>query len=106
MAKAQKLSPSPTYSKIESKRSKTIDKAVRQTDEDAIRQHASDNTAMKMDGTVETHRVTSETNGTETSPILPFGGNDTRSKPRSGQDTSQKSSLGESSTLIVGSKGE
>ena len=35
--------------------------AVRRTDENAIRQHAIENAAMKMDETVETDRETSET---------------------------------------------
>jgi len=38
-----------------------IVKAVRRTDENAIRQHASENTAMKMDETVDTNGETSET---------------------------------------------
>ena len=36
-------------------------KAVRQTDENVARQHASENTAMKMHETVETDEETSET---------------------------------------------
>ena len=61
MGKVQKLSPSPTYSKSGSKRSKMIIKAIRQTDENAIRQHARENAAMKMDETIDTDRVTNET---------------------------------------------
>ena len=38
-----------------------IVKAVRRTDENVTGQHASENTAMKMDETVETDRETSET---------------------------------------------
>ena len=34
---------------------------MRQTDENAIRQHASENAAMKMDENIETDRDTSET---------------------------------------------
>ena len=60
MGKVEKLSPSPTYSKSGSKRSKMIVKAVRQTDENTTGQHVSENTAMKMDETVETERETSE----------------------------------------------
>ena len=61
MGKVEKLSPSPTYSKSGSKRSKMIVKAVRQTDENAAGQHASENTATKMDENVDTDRDTSET---------------------------------------------
>ena len=61
MGKAEKLSPSPTYSKSGSKRSKMIVKAVRQTEENATGQHANENTATKMDETVETNGETSET---------------------------------------------
>ena len=61
MGKAEKLSPSPTYSKSGSKRSKMIVKAVRRADENVTRQNASENTAMKMNETVETDRETSET---------------------------------------------
>ena len=61
MGKVEKHSPSPTYSKSGSKRSKMVIKAVRQTDEIATGQHASENTATKMDETVETDRDTSET---------------------------------------------
>ena len=61
MGKVEKLSPSPTYSKSGSKRSKMIVKAVRGTDENVTSQNASENTAMKMDETVETERETSET---------------------------------------------
>ena len=57
MGKAEKLSPSPTYPKSGSKRSKMIVKAVRRTDKNATGQHASENTAMKMG---ETDRETSE----------------------------------------------
>ena len=60
MRKAEKLSPSPTYPKSGSKRTTMILKAVRRTDENATGQHASANTAMKMDETVETDRETSE----------------------------------------------
>jgi hypothetical protein len=61
MGKVEKLSPSPTYSKSGSKISKMIVKAVRKTDENATGQHASENTATKMDETVATDRETSET---------------------------------------------
>jgi hypothetical protein len=61
MGKVYKLSPSPTSSKRGSKRSKMIVKAIRQTDENAIRQLARENAAMKMDETIETDRETSET---------------------------------------------
>ena len=61
MGKAEKLSPSPTYPKSGSKRSKVIFEAVRRTDENATGQHASENTAMKIDETVETNRETGET---------------------------------------------
>ena len=61
MGKAEKLSPSPTYSNSGSKRSKMIVKAVRQTDESATRQYVSANTAMKMDETVETVETDRET---------------------------------------------
>ena len=61
MGKAEKLSPSPTYSKSGSKRSKMIVKAVRQTEENATGQLANENTATKMDETVETNGETSET---------------------------------------------
>ena len=37
-----------------------IVKSIRRTDENATGQHASANTAMKMDGTVDTDRETSE----------------------------------------------
>ena len=60
MGKAEKLSPSPTYSKSGSKRSKMIVKAVRQTDKNATGQHATATSAMKMDEAVETDRETSE----------------------------------------------
>ena len=60
MGKVEKLSPSPTYPKSGSKRSKMIVKTVRKTDENAIRQHASDNTAMKIDETVRDTRETDE----------------------------------------------
>jgi hypothetical protein len=55
MGKAEKLSPPPTYSKSGSKRSKMTVKTVRRTDRNATKQHASESTAMKMDGTVETN---------------------------------------------------
>ena len=58
MGKVEKHSPSPTYSKSGSKRSKMVIKAVRQPDENVTGQHASENTATKMD---ETDRDTSET---------------------------------------------
>ena len=58
MGKVEKLSPPPTYPKSGSKRSKMIVKAVRQTDENAAGQNASENTAMKMG---VTDRETSET---------------------------------------------
>jgi hypothetical protein len=61
MGKIEKLSPSPTYSKSGSKRSKMIVKTVKRTEENATRQHASENPAMKMDETVETNGETSET---------------------------------------------
>ena len=60
MGKAEKLSPSPTYPKGGSKRIKTILEAVRRTDENAIRQLARENAAMKMDETIETDRHTSD----------------------------------------------
>ena len=60
MGRVEKLSPSPTYSTSGSKRSKMIVKAVRRTDENVTSQNASENTAMKMDETVETDRETSE----------------------------------------------
>ena len=61
MGKAEKLSPSPTYPKKGSKRTKMIVEAVRRTDENAIRQLARENASMKMDETIETDRETSET---------------------------------------------
>ena len=61
MGKVEKLSPSPTYSKSGSKRSKMIVKAVRQSDENVTSQNASENIALNMDETVETDRETSET---------------------------------------------
>ena len=61
MGKAGKLSPSATYPKGGSKRTKMIVEAVRRTDENAIRQHAGESAAMKMDETIETNRETSET---------------------------------------------
>ena len=61
MGKAEKLSPSPTYPKSESKRTKVILEAVRRTDGNAIRQHARESAAMKMDETIETDRETIET---------------------------------------------
>ena len=60
MGKAEKLSPSPTFSKSGSKRSKMIVKAVRQTDKNATGQHATANTAMQMDEAVDNDRETSE----------------------------------------------
>ena len=61
MGKAEQLSPSPTYPKSGSKRSKVIVEAVRRTDKNAIRQLARENASMKMDDTIETDRETSET---------------------------------------------
>ena len=61
MGKVEKPSPSPTYLKSESKRSKTTVKAIGRTDENAMRQHARQNTAMAMDETIETDREASET---------------------------------------------
>ena len=61
MGKAEKLSPSPTYPKSGSKRTKVILEAVRRTDENTIRQHARESAAMKMDETIETDRETIET---------------------------------------------
>ena len=107
-----------------------IVKAVRQTSENAAGQHASENTATKMDENVDADRETSETDDNwqtvlnqrlnkvqktnthaptttmsftgQTVPQNPktdgvhsyfsFGGNDTRLKPISRQDVSQKSS--------------
>ena len=61
MGKVEKQSPSPTYSKKGTKRSKMIVKTVKRTEENATGQIASENTAMKMDETVETNGETSET---------------------------------------------
>jgi hypothetical protein len=61
MGKAEKLSLSPTYPKSGSKRIKMIAEAVRRTDENAIKQLARENPAMKMDETIETDRERSET---------------------------------------------
>jgi hypothetical protein len=61
MGKVEKLSRSPTYQKNGSKRSKTIVQADRQTEENTTTQHASENTVMKMDETVDTDRGSSET---------------------------------------------
>ena len=61
MGKVEKHSPSPTYSKSGSKRSKMTVTAVRHTDENAAGKHASENTATKMDENVDTDRDTSET---------------------------------------------
>ena len=61
MGKAEKLSPSPTYPKSGSKRTKVILEAFRRTDENTIRQHARESAAMKMDETIETDRETIET---------------------------------------------
>jgi hypothetical protein len=61
MGKAEKLSPSSTYLKGGSKRTKMILEAVKRTDENVIRQLARENAAMKMDETIETDRETSET---------------------------------------------
>ena len=63
MIKAEKLSPSSTYSKRESTRAKMILEAVKRPDENAIKQNASGNTVMKIDGTVETDREKSEIDG-------------------------------------------
>ena len=60
MGKVEKLSPSPTYSKSGSKRTKVILEALRRTDENATGQHVRENTAMKMDETIETDREMSE----------------------------------------------
>jgi hypothetical protein len=62
MGKVEKLSPLPTYSTGGSKRTNMILEDVRRTDENAIRQYAGENAAMKMDETIETVRQTSETN--------------------------------------------
>ena len=61
MGKAEKLSPSPTYPKSGSKRTKVILETVRRTDENVIRQHARESAAMKMDETIEPDRETIET---------------------------------------------
>ena len=61
VGKAEKLSPSPTYPKSESKRTKVILGAVRRTDGNAFRQLARENAAMEMDEIIETDRETSET---------------------------------------------
>ena len=61
MGKSKKLCLSPIHSKSGFKTSKMMAKAVRRTDENTTRQHTSQNTAMKMDETVETDRKTSET---------------------------------------------
>ena len=61
MGTEEKLSPSPTYPKSGSKRSKMIVKAVRRTDGNATRQHARESAAMKMDETIETDRETIDT---------------------------------------------
>ena len=61
MGTEEKLFPSLTYPKGGSKRIEMIAEAVRRTDENAIRQHAGENTAMKMGETVETNGETSET---------------------------------------------
>ena len=61
MGKVEKLSPSPTQPKGGSKSTKVILEAVRRTDENAMRQHARENTAMKMDEIIDTDRETSET---------------------------------------------
>ena len=61
MGKAEELSPSPTYLKGVSNRTKVILEAVGRTDENAIRPHARESAAMKMDGTIETDRETSDT---------------------------------------------
>ena len=61
MVKVENLSLSPAYSKCGPERFKMIGMAVRQTDENATGQHARENTAMKMDETLETKGETSET---------------------------------------------
>jgi hypothetical protein len=60
MGKAGKLSPSATYPKGGSKRTKMIVEAVRRTDENAIRQLAGENAALKMDEIIATDRETDE----------------------------------------------
>ena len=60
MGKVEKLSPSLTYSKSGSKRTKVILEALKRTDENTTGQHVSENTAMKMDETIETDREMSE----------------------------------------------
>ena len=61
MGKAEKLPPSPTYPKGGSETTKVILKAVRQTAENAIRQLAKENAALRMDEIIEPDRETSET---------------------------------------------
>ena len=61
IGKAEKLSPSPTYPKSGSKRTTMILKAVRRTDENAIRQHARGSAAMRTNENIETDRETIET---------------------------------------------
>ena len=61
MGKIEKLSPPPTYSKAGSERTKLTLEAVRHTRESTTGQHTNENTAMKMDETVETDREMSET---------------------------------------------
>jgi hypothetical protein len=61
MGKPEKLSRSYSFPKSGSKRTKVILEAVRRTDENAIRQHARDNAAMKMEDTIETDKETIDT---------------------------------------------
>lgn len=61
MGKPEKLFPSSTSWNSRSKRSKVTLETVRQTDENAAGPHASDNTAMMLDASVEADRETSET---------------------------------------------
>jgi hypothetical protein len=60
MGKADKLSPSPIYSKSGSKRTTMILEAARGIGEKSTRQLARENTAMTMDETIETHRETTQ----------------------------------------------
>ena len=61
MGTTEKLSLSSTHPKGGFKRSKMMAEAVRRTDENAIRQHARENAAMKMEEIIETDRETSKT---------------------------------------------
>ena len=63
MGAAEKISPSPSHLKGESKRTTVILEPVMRTDQNAIRQHARENAAMKMDETIETDRETSKVDG-------------------------------------------